>query len=172
MKMRNLSPREVRIVEGFIRDIFHVLHFSKVREDMYQSAWLAFLSVFRTHSNAFSSTRGSGWELAYQEIQDALAMEQDQFYFRRFRQVSANQPVSDEVPIPRLALWTSGRSFLDNLFLYDYLYHKGTDVYQMACRLIGGSSISEVQAHYHWTPTYANQICDDLRTIMQEYMDI
>ena len=77
-----------------------------------------------------------------------------------------------EVPIPRLTLWTSGHSFLDNLFLYDYLYHKGTDVYQMACRLIGGSSISEVQAHYHWTPTYANQICDDLRTIMQEYMDI
>ena len=69
---RDLSLREQRLIDGFIRDICGALHISAENGEVYQCAWAAFLSVYRSDPEAFSGSESQGWRRAYLSVRNAL----------------------------------------------------------------------------------------------------
>lgn len=172
-KQRDISPREQRLIGNFIQGILHVRHISEHNEDLFQCAWVAFLRVYRDNPSAFSSSHSHGWERAYLMISDALSDAQRQNNFWLYGQTSLDQPVSCEIAVPRVHLLMAPHGdFQDSVCFYDYLQRMKQNTRRMAYALINGSSISEIQSHYGWHPSYVHYIYQDLQTEIQEYLNI
>lgn len=103
--MRNVSPQEQERIERFIREILLEMGFRAGDEDLFQSGWTEFLVVYRRDPDAFSG--GTGWERARRRIEEMLTVERRERYRRRYAQDSLDQPVSREVPVPRMELLPS-----------------------------------------------------------------
>lgn len=150
-KQRDFSPREQRLINGFIKGICRAQHISDRSEDLYQCAWEAFLSVYRDTPDAFSSSGLCGWKRAYLIIWDALTEAKQQNNFWIYNQTSLDQPVSCEVPVTRTQLLQAPHSdFQNSVCFHDYLQHMGQDIRRTAYCLINGSSIDEIQSYYGW----------------------
>ena len=52
-KKRDFSPRERRLIDGFIKDICRSIGLPQGIRDLHQCAWEAFLSVYRDAPFAF-----------------------------------------------------------------------------------------------------------------------
>lgn len=64
-KKRDFSPRERRLIDGFIKDICRSIGLPQGIRDLHQCAWEAFLSVYRDAPFAFCGDGISGWKRAY-----------------------------------------------------------------------------------------------------------
>lgn len=71
-KKRDFSPRERRLIDGFIWDICRALRLPRDSAELYQCGWAAFLDVYRSDPAAFADADFSGWRRAYLVIWDAL----------------------------------------------------------------------------------------------------
>ena len=74
-KKRDFSPRERRLIDGFIKDICRSIGLPQGIRDLHQCAWEAFLSVYRDAPFAFCGDGISGWKRAYLIIREALLQE-------------------------------------------------------------------------------------------------
>ena len=70
-KKRDFSPRERRLIDGFIKDICRSIGLPQGIRDLHQCAWEAFLSVYRDAPFAFCGDGISGWKRAYLIIREA-----------------------------------------------------------------------------------------------------
>ena len=61
-KKRDFSPRERRLIDGFIKDICRSIGLPQGIRDLHQCAWEAFLSVYRDAPFAFCGDGISGWK--------------------------------------------------------------------------------------------------------------
>ena len=64
-KKRDFSPRERRLIDGFIKDICRSIGLPQGIRDLHQCAWEAFLSVYRDAPFAFCGDGISGWKRAF-----------------------------------------------------------------------------------------------------------
>lgn len=103
-KKRDFSPRERRLIDGFIKDICRSIGLPQGIRDLHQCAWEAFLSVYRDAPFAFCGDGISGWKRAYLIIREALLQEKRDLDFWLYEQESLDIPVSPEIPVPRLEL--------------------------------------------------------------------
>ena len=53
---RELSCREQGLIDGFIKEVCRALNCSDKGDDLYQSAWAAFLGVYRDSPSSFYFT--------------------------------------------------------------------------------------------------------------------
>ena len=103
-KKRDFSPRERRLIDGFIKDICRSIGLPQGIRDLHQCAWEAFLSVYRDAPFAFCGDGISGWKRAYLIMREALLQEKRDLDFWLYEQESLDIPVSPEIPVPRLEL--------------------------------------------------------------------
>lgn len=172
-KQRNLSPREQRLIDGFIENIFQAQHIWRHDEDLYQCAWEAFLGAYRDDPGSFSFSNSQGWELAYFSICDALAEARRLNNFCRYCKTSLDQPVSSDISVPRIQLLQSPHGdFQNGVCFHDYLHHMEKDLCRTAYHLIYGYSKAEIQAHYGWDCNYTDQVFHGLITEIRGYIAI
>lgn len=170
-KMRNVSPQEQERIERFIREILLEMGFRAGDEDLFQSGWTEFLEVYRRDPDAFSG--GPGWERARRRIEEMLTAEKRDRYRRRYAQDSLDQPVSREVPVPRMELLPSAHGDFQNIVcLWDYLWHHGADACRMAREFMGRETLAEIQWDYQWDRERALRTFAELHGCMQEYQRI
>lgn len=87
-KKRDFSPRERRLIDGFIKDICRSIGLPQGIRDLHQCAWEAFLSVYRDAPFAFCGDGISGWKRAYLIIREALLQEKRDLDFWLYEQES------------------------------------------------------------------------------------
>lgn len=170
---RDLSLREQRLIDGFIREICCALRIPTGNRDLYQCAWAAFLSVYRDDPAGFSGSGLRGWKRAYLIIWDALVQARREGGFWNYGQTSLDQPVSSEIPNPRIELLQAPHGdFQNSVGFHDYLRRMERDARRMAYCLIDGGTVEEVRAYYHWTCDYADRTYHSLRAEIEEYLNI
>lgn len=170
-KKRDFSPRERRLIDGFIWDICRALRLPRDSAELYQCGWAAFLDVYRSDPAAFADADFSGWRRAYLVIWDALERENRQLQFWLYGLTSLDQPVSSEVPVPRRELLQAPHGdFQNGVCFHDYLDRMDTDARLMAYALIHGGAMEEIRAYYHWSHDHAYRTYNRLRSSMQEYL--
>ena len=172
-RKREFSPRERRMIDGFIRDICRHLQLPGDDPDLNQCGWEAFLSVYRDAPELFSHHTFLGWRRAYFIIWDGLSRERDYLYFSRYKVDSLDQPVSREVPVSRVELLQSPHGdFQNSVCFHDYLGRLELDVRKMAYGLIGGDTMEEIGACYRWGRAHTYRTYRALRESMTEYCSI
>ena len=69
---RELSCREQGLIDGFIKEVCRASNCSDKGGDLYQSAWAAFLGVYRDSPSSFYRDGTLGWSRAYRAVWEAL----------------------------------------------------------------------------------------------------
>lgn len=152
-KKRDFSPRERRLIDGFIKDICRSIGLPQGIRDLHQCAWEAFLSVYRDAPFAFCGDGISGWKRAYLIIREALLQEKRDLDFWLYEQESLDIPVSPEIPVPRLELLSMPHGdFQNSVCLHDFLHRiKSRDTRLMAYDLMAGDTIDEIRTYRRWS---------------------
>lgn len=172
-KKKSFSLRGYRFIDGFIWEIFDFFHLPHQNKDLYQCAWVAFLSAYQERPLSFSRTNSPGWMRAYHIIWDALAKEQKRTNIWRYKYTSADQPARYDIPTPLIELQHSRHGdFQNSVCFHDYLAHLGPDTRLMAYGLIHGDTIEEIQSYLRWDYDHTHFIYNDLREKMEEYLRI
>lgn len=168
-KKRDFSPRERRLIDGFIKDIC-----PQGIMDLHQCAWEAFLSVYRDAPFAFCGDGISGWKRAYLIIREALLQEKRDLDFWLYEQESLDIPVSPEIPVPRLELLSMPHGdFQNSVCLHDFLHRiKSRDTRLMAYDLMAGDTIDEIRTYRRWSRDHTYRTYNRLRLRMEEYLSI
>ena len=143
-KNRDFSPRERRLIDGFIKDICRSIGLPQGIRDLHQCAWEAFLSVYRDAPFAFCGDGISGWKRAYLIIREALLQEKRDLDFWLYEQESLDIPVSPEIPVPRLELLSMPH----------------------------GDTIDEIRTYRRWSRDHTYRTYNRLRLRMEEYLSI
>ena len=172
-KKTSFSLRGYRLIDSFIREIFDLFYLPHHNRDLYQCAWVAFLSTLQDRPFSFSHTNSPGWERAYHIIWDALEKEQKHDDIWRYKYTSADQPVRYDIPTPLIELQPSRHGdFQNSVCLFDYLAHLDPDIRLMAYGLIHGDTIEEIQFDHRWDYDHTHLVFSDLRVKMEEYLRI
>lgn len=170
---RDLSCRERGLIDSFIREICRDLRLSDESRDLYQCAWVAFLSVHRDSPASFCRGSVYGWDRAYLIIWDTLERERSDSQFWRYKTSSLDQPVSGEIQTARSELVRAPHGdFQNSVCLHDYLRHMERDVRHMAYGLIAGDTKEEVGVACRWNEGYTTWTYCKLRSQMEEYWKI
>ena len=170
---KDFSPREIRLIDGFIASICRALHLPDEDNELRQCGWSAFLSVYRDCPAAFSRATLPGWQRAFSIIWQALEQVWKSMGLWRFGQSSLDQSINWEDPMPRLELLQSPHgNFQDSVCFHDYVRSMTHDMRCMAYGLMDGSSIAEIETYYQWDHAHTYSIYNDLRTQMQKYLEI
>ena len=157
-KKRDFSPRERRLIDGFIKDICRSIGLPQGIRDLHQCAWEAFLSVYRDAPFAFCGDGISGWKRAYLIIREALLQEKRDLDFWLYEQESLDIPVSD---------------FQNSVCLHDFLHRiKSRDTRLMAYDLMAGDTIDEIRTYRRWSRDHTYRTYNRLRLRMEEYLSI
>lgn len=170
---REFSCREQGLIDGFIKEVCRASNCSDKGGDLYQSAWAAFLGVYRDSPSSFYRDGTLGWSRAYRAVWEALKRERAASRFWRCGVSSLDRPVSGEVPVPCVELLPAARgSFQDSVCFHDYLRHMERDVCRLAYGLIAGDTKEKVGADHRWAPGYTKATYGKLKSKMKEYWEI
>ena len=171
MKSQDFSLREMQFINREIEDSFHVLRLPpQLHAEAINTGWSAFLTVYHNERWRFYGDGVSGWERARFVIANELYALKRQHDDVHFKQCSLDQPVSDEIDIPRAELLLPPHSdCVGSICLQDYLRRLPKDVYLLARRLIDGDSLEEIHAELQWPWSSLLSTFQRLRFHMEVY---
>ena len=150
-KKKSFSLRGYRFIDGFIWEIFDFFHLPHQNKDLYQCAWVAFLSAYQERPLSFSRTNSPGWMRAYHIIWDALAKEQKCTNIWRYKYtLSLIHILSWLLPadLPLLYTKMAGQDKIScpaGSFLFTSPQHQGNQLTEHHSRLGSGGGASRGQ---------------------------
>ena len=171
MKTRDFSMREERIIIGVIEDVFHALRLPpQLHDEAINTGWSAFLTVYRSERWRFKGDGVSGWERARFVIADELYALKRQYDDVYYKCCPLDQPVSDEIDLPRAELLLPHHGdCVNGVCFWDYLRRLPKDVYLLARQLIDGDSLEEIHAELHCSWSSLLSAFQRLRFHMEVY---